>query len=46
MAEYKNTRRQVGLATKLCVVVPNICGSSAWNCFMSSVWHLQDRRGT
>jgi hypothetical protein len=26
MAEYKNARRQVGLATKLCAVVPNIVG--------------------
>ena len=26
----KNTCRQVAVATKLCTVEPNICGSSVW----------------
>jgi len=28
---YTNLRCQAGIATRFCGVVPNICGSSAWN---------------
>jgi len=28
---HTNTGHQVTMATKLCTVAPNICGSSVWN---------------
>jgi hypothetical protein len=37
---FTNPVRQVARATKLCVVAPNVCGSSVWR-FMLPTWRLE-----
>jgi hypothetical protein len=34
-------RVQKSLATKFCIVAPNICGPSVWNYVLSPFWHLE-----